>query len=379
MFAPIQRGVKEPAHVPAGPAPSAKTPTRRYVLDDRLFASVLARERKRTDRSEQPLVLMLVAYEAPGHDTSQIIWNLTFDTLANVTREADVVGWIEPGAVVGVILTETRTVDGRMTAEIESRLRRQIARRLDEASSRRLSIRFQVYAGLHTAKVVADAPVAPLPSVDRPTTLGDLAKRGLDVLGSSILLVCLAPLFLAIAALIKLKSRGPVFFRQTRVGHDAKPFTMLKFRTMHANSDHAIHQAYVSQFIQSAAQEGSSQNAPFKIANDPRVTAIGRILRKTSLDELPQLLNVLRGDMSLVGPRPPIPYEVDQYKRWHTRRVLDAKPGVTGLWQVTGRSRTTFDDMVRLDLRYAKQQSLWTDCKILLATPRAVIAGKGAC
>jgi lipopolysaccharide/colanic/teichoic acid biosynthesis glycosyltransferase len=113
--------------------------------------------------------------------------------------------------------------------------------------------------------------------------------------------------------------------------------------------------------------------------NDPRVTPIGHFLRKTSLDELPQLWNVLRGDMSLVGPRPPVPYEVEQYKPWHCRRVVDAKPGITGLWQVTGRSRTTFDEMVRLDLRYARTQSLWTDIKILLATPAAVIAGKGAC
>jgi lipopolysaccharide/colanic/teichoic acid biosynthesis glycosyltransferase len=117
----------------------------------------------------------------------------------------------------------------------------------------------------------------------------------------------------------------------------------------------------------------------FKLTNDTRITPIGHILRKTSLDELPQLWNVVIGEMSLVGPRPPLKYEVDQYKGWHLRRVLDAKPGVTGLWQVTGRSRTTFDEMVRLDLRYVRTYSLWTDLKILLATPRAVIAGKGAC
>ena len=117
----------------------------------------------------------------------------------------------------------------------------------------------------------------------------------------------------------------------------------------------------------------------FKITNDPRVTRVGRVLRKTSLDELPQFINVLLGSMSLVGPRPPIPYEVEQYKPWHCRRVVDAKPGITGLWQVTGRSRTTFDEMVRLDLRYARTRSLWIDIKILLQTPAAVIAGKGAC
>jgi lipopolysaccharide/colanic/teichoic acid biosynthesis glycosyltransferase len=136
----------------------------------------------------------------------------------------------------------------------------------------------------------------------------------------------------------------------------------------------------VTDFIKSgsqAQQPGGSQ--VFKITDDPRVTRIGRFLRKTSLDELPQFWNVLTGDMSLVGPRPPLQYEVEQYRSWHWRRVLEAKPGVTGLWQVAGRSRTTFDEMVRLDLRYVRSRSLWTDLKILLATPRAVVTGRGAC
>jgi lipopolysaccharide/colanic/teichoic acid biosynthesis glycosyltransferase len=146
---------------------------------------------------------------------------------------------------------------------------------------------------------------------------------------------------------------------------------------MYLNSDSAIHQKYVTDFIKSS--DRLDKNGVFKIVDDPRVTPVGRILRKTSLDELPQFWNVLRGDMSLVGPRPPLAYEVKQYKPWHYRRVVEAKPGITGLWQVTGRSRTTFDDMVRLDLRYARTCSVWTDVKILLATPRAVISGKGAC
>jgi len=149
---------------------------------------------------------------------------------------------------------------------------------------------------------------------------------------------------------------------------------------MFANADHALHRDYVSWFIQTSGQaQAGGHNGVFKLTHDPRITPIGRLLRKTSLDELPQFLNVLTGEMSLVGPRPPIPYELEQYKPWHCRRVLDAKPGITGLWQVSGRSRTTFDEMVRLDLRYARTRSLWTDIKILLATPRAVISGKGAC
>jgi lipopolysaccharide/colanic/teichoic acid biosynthesis glycosyltransferase len=155
---------------------------------------------------------------------------------------------------------------------------------------------------------------------------------------------------------------------------------MQKFRTMKVDADAALHREYVTSFINAKAQSQQSAGQPlFKIANDPRVTRVGRVLRKTSLDELPQLWNVLRGEMSLVGPRPALPYELEQYKPWHCRRVLEAKPGITGLWQVVGRSRTTFDEMVRLDLRYAKTCSLWNDLKILAATPAAVFSGKGAC
>jgi lipopolysaccharide/colanic/teichoic acid biosynthesis glycosyltransferase len=207
----------------------------------------------------------------------------------------------------------------------------------------------------------------------------DTTKRAIDILGSAALLLLLAPVLLITAALVKLKSPGPVFFRQERVGRMMKSFTMLKFRTMHVNADSKIHQEYVSSLIKAkAASHGTSGEQVFKLTADPRVTPIGRILRKTSIDELPQLINVLRGEMSLVGPRPPLHYEVEQYQRWHCRRVLEAKPGLTGLWQVAGRSRTTFDEMVRLDLRYARTRSLWTDIKILLATPGAVFAGKGA-
>jgi lipopolysaccharide/colanic/teichoic acid biosynthesis glycosyltransferase len=189
--------------------------------------------------------------------------------------------------------------------------------------------------------------------------------------------VAFGPVLLCVAAAVKLTSKGPVFFRQQRVGEAGEPFTMFKFRTMQVNADHRIHQEYVEKFIQNQAAT-SGKDAVFKLVNDPRVTSVGDFLRRSSLDELPQFWNVLRGDMSLVGPRPPLPYEVARYKRWHRRRVLEAKPGITGLWQVTGRSRTTFDEMVRLDLRYARTRSVWNDLHILLATPKAVLSGKGA-
>ena len=164
-------------------------------------------------------------------------------------------------------------------------------------------------------------------------------------------------LMAGIAVVIKLESRGPVLFSQRRAGMHGRPFRIYKFRTMTQDGD---------------------RGEPLRSLHDPRVTRFGRYLRRTSLDELPQFLNVLKGEMSLVGPRPPIPYELEVYDIWHRRRVLEVKPGITGLWQVNGRSRLRFDDMVRLDLQYARAWSPWLDIKILLRTPRAVLSGEGA-
>jgi lipopolysaccharide/colanic/teichoic acid biosynthesis glycosyltransferase len=213
----------------------------------------------------------------------------------------------------------------------------------------------------------------------RRSSLG--IKRAMDIAGSSLMLALCAPLFLIIAAAIKLSSKGPVLFQQQRVGQRGRLFTFLKFRSMLVDNDPAVHKAFVTNFITSGDKADTSTTSGeqiFKISNDTRVTCIGKFLRKTSLDELPQFLNVLDGEMSLVGPRPPIPYELLAYKTWHRRRVLEVKPGITGLWQVTGRSRVRFDEMVRLDLRYASSWSPWLDAKILLRTPLAVIRGTGA-
>ena len=180
-------------------------------------------------------------------------------------------------------------------------------------------------------------------------------KRAIDIAGSGALLLVLSPFLAAIVALIKLTSKGPVIYKQERLGQLGARFQCLKFRTMYTNNDPKIHQDYVQQFI--AGKDGldnseGSAKPVYKLVKDPRVTFIGGFLRKTSMDELPQFWNVLRGDMSLVGPRPPVPYEFEVYDVWHRRRVLEVRPGVTGLWQVSGRNRTRFDEMVRLDLRY---------------------------
>ena len=205
-------------------------------------------------------------------------------------------------------------------------------------------------------------------------------KRAVDILGSLFGIVLFGPLMLLIALVIKATSPGPVLFRQERLGFLGKPFTFLKFRSMKVNCDHSIHRQYVTKLINGqndAINKGTTDQPVYKINDDPRVTWIGRFLRKTSLDELPQFFNVLKGDMSLVGPRPPIPYECDIYRRWHCRRVLEVKPGITGLWQVSGRSKTTFDEMVRLDLTYVRSWDLRLDVEILLKTLWTVVSTKG--
>ena len=190
-------------------------------------------------------------------------------------------------------------------------------------------------------------------------------------------LVLLAPVWLVVSLLIKLDSRGPVLYRQERVGMDGRIFLFLQFRTMRAGADDREHREYQRRYIQGQPDTnmGDSLRPVYKLHTDPRVTRTGRWLRRTSLDELPQLLNVLRGDMSVVGPRPPIPYEVEAYELWHRKR-LDMKPGMTGLWQVSGRNRLSFDEMVRLDLFYIENWSLWLDLRIMLRTIPVLLRGE---
>jgi lipopolysaccharide/colanic/teichoic acid biosynthesis glycosyltransferase len=355
-----------------------------HVLSEELFKSSLIRMRQRVDRTNQPLVVMLVTLNDRLAADCTPIWERTIAAVAAATRDTDVLGWFECRAVIGVILTDVDVFDGRRRRDLEARLQRTIAARLDRETAGRLSICFHVQSHSPGAGEEGLLPAEPLLLRLRGCRRRDRfyagIKRALDIAGSLTLLAALAPLFALIAVAVTLTSPGPVLFRQVRVGRMMKTFTMLKFRTMLVQGDHAIHHDFVTRFIQAGDRiERPGKSGVFKLTDDPRVTSIGRLLRKTSLDELPQLWNVLRGEMSLVGPRPPIPYEVEHYKSWHRRRVLEAKPGITGLWQVTGRSRTTFDEMVRLDIRYAQTCSLSTDLKILLATPRAVVAGKGAC
>jgi lipopolysaccharide/colanic/teichoic acid biosynthesis glycosyltransferase len=221
-------------------------------------------------------------------------------------------------------------------------------------------------------------PTSGLTSTFAPSRWYQADKRILDLLITIPMLMLIAPVWLLIAAAIRLDSPGPVLLRQVRIGRNGRPFVCYKFRTMHANCDDSLHRRYVAQLIKNGAPsdvDGGKEH--YKLRDDPRVTRVGRILRKTSLDELPQFLNVLRGDMSLVGPRPPLPYEVEQYRPWHLGR-LNGRPGITGLWQVYGRSRVTFEQMVQMDIEYLERPSILRDIKLIFLTVPAVLFGGGA-
>lgn len=244
-----------------------------------------------------------------------------------------------------------------------------------------VKMEYSEMAGIGEAITIDQNLVFTIENLTRGLSRGRYCKRLIDIFGALCGIILLSPVMILIAIIIKITSKGPVFFRQTRLGYQGQSFTFLKFRSMYADCKDGLHKEYLKKFIAGAIDETNmgSQNSPYyKMKHDPRITPFGKFLRKTSLDELPQFFNVLLGQMSLVGPRPPIPYEVADYENWHRKRVLDVKPGITGLWQTTGRSRTTFDEMVRLDLYYAKNWNLRLDMKIIFNTFKAVFTGFGA-
>ena len=361
---------------------SAHTET---ALQENVFHSMLTLERRRAERSGKPFVLMLLDANLE-YGSAAVILEEAAEVIMATKRETDLAGWYKKSDILGVIFTEVSIEGERPLTEIlRTKFETALAKDLGREKAAKIAISLHVFPEIwdrNDSDWVADAKLYPdLNRGNSRKRMPLVIKRVMDVAGSAALLLALSPLLAAIAAIIKLTSKGPVIFEQERLGRFGARFKCLKFRTMFTNNDPKIHQEFIQQFIsgkEECGKENESQQAVYKIITDPRVTPIGAFLRKTSLDELPQFWNVLRGEMSLVGPRPPVPYEFEIYDIWHRRRVLDIKPGVTGLWQVSGRSRTRFDDMVRLDLRYCQTWSLWLDLKILISTPRAVFGGDGA-
>jgi len=360
----------------------------RNILSEELFLGMLCLERKRAERSGDKFTLILLDAR-PAIETAS-----ANDILRRITkaadkarRDTDIAGWYKDHAVLGIIFTELRDTEESGTNEtLRNKIQRSLA---TELTAEELDL---IHISLHTFADDSDdqdsnhdqSNPAFHPDLfhrNQSKWLPLLVKRAMDIAGSAAALLALSPVFAAIAIAIKLTSKGPVLFKQERIGQFGVPFKFLKFRSMYVANNSDAHKAYVQSLIAGSKEQPEGQigeKTVFKIKNDPRVTSIGRFIRRTSLDELPQFWNVLVGQMSLVGPRPPIAYEVEAYYIWHRRRVLEAKPGITGLWQVHGRSKTTFDEMVRLDLQYSQKWTPMMDVKILLQTPGAVFSGDGA-
>lgn len=354
------------------------------------FNSLIHVERKRTERSGRPFLLMLVDVKAfeKQKGRAKAMEKIAY-TLCSCSRKIDIKGWYRRGVVLGVVFTEIAHAGQEVNERIMKKMLQNLSLTLRPDELQKVKISLHSYPEDAEEKPgnknVFDLYLYPdLSRKNRTGRMSLVLKRLFDILGSACALVLLSPLFLVIAVAVRVSSEGPVFYRQTRVGLAGKEFTFLKFRSMFVNNDPNTHIDYIKRYINGASdgdRDGKcipGQGGVYKITHDPRITSIGRLLRRLSLDELPQFINVLKGEMSLVGPRPPIPYECDNYETWHRGRVLEVKPGLTGLWQVRGRSRMAFNDMVRLDLQYARERSFWLDLKILLETPAAVVWCKGA-
>jgi exopolysaccharide biosynthesis polyprenyl glycosylphosphotransferase len=352
--------------------------SRSWLCDDVLlkpsFLRQLNREKSRADRSKAPLSIV-VCEAGDGGDEAMRNEELAH-VLIRAKRQTDVGGQLGDG-VFAVLLPDTNEAGAKSFAD-------KVRSTLSAESTIRLIIRTYPDQLFDSLLVGTVTPLDAFPFLEHRARVGgrgDLVKRAIDVVGSAVLLLLLAPVMLITALAVAITSPGPVIFRQTRLGQGGMPFVFYKFRSMRSDADDTIHRKYVESLIEGRLEDinqGDAKRPLYKMKADPRITAVGRIIRKTSIDELPQLLNVLKGEMSLVGPRPPLAYEVQRYQPWHVRRLLEIKPGITGLWQVEGRSKTSFDEMVRLDLQYIRERSLALDIKILFKTIYVVLKCEGA-
>jgi lipopolysaccharide/colanic/teichoic acid biosynthesis glycosyltransferase/GGDEF domain-containing protein len=380
------------------------------------FLERLIEERNRSDRTRSPFTLVVLPVDASHLDTANGngIYH-TVDALARTMRRSDLWGHYGHDKL-GLLLTDTNEVAAR---RLISRLAHHVSVHTNSEPPP-LKLKPGRYSLIEYPKTLEQYLVKEIVECSEPTedpaslegnggrTLpgngrGELSlleqtslsarrmahgfnarfyekgKRCIDVAGAIVGLLITAIASVPIALLIKTTSRGPVLFKQKRIGRKGQEFTFLKYRTMYHNCDQTLHKEYMERLIRDEAEKRELKGETYyKLADDPRITPVGRYLRKGSIDELPQFYNVLRGEMSLVGPRPPIAYEVRKYEAWQLRRILEAKPGITGLWQVSGRSTMTFKEQVRLDLRYLENQSLWQDIKILFKTIKVVFVTKDA-
>jgi exopolysaccharide biosynthesis polyprenyl glycosylphosphotransferase len=339
------------------------------------FLNRLRIEKRRVDRSKAYLSLALFYFQQKEEKSRNTIQEF-IALLHKHTRESDIKGSVDRD-VIGIILPDTD----------ENGVKRCVKKIAESNGDFNYSVTAGTYPDDVFLKLLSEEEGLPdfFPlDLDEPMESHRFQmalKRVIDILGALVGLILFSPIMLATTIVIKMTSPGPIIFKQTRFGKKGARFQFYKFRSMYWNADDQIHREYVTNLIKGDLQrinQGDKVVPLFKIVNDPRITRVGRIIRRTSIDELPQFFNVLKGEMSLVGPRPPLPYEVQKYEPWHLRRILEVKPGVTGLWQVSGRSRTSFSEMVRLDLHYVQNWSILVDLKIMLKTVKAVFSLKGA-
>jgi exopolysaccharide biosynthesis polyprenyl glycosylphosphotransferase len=338
------------------------------------FLRQMRLEKRRTERSKAPLSLVLFNVDLELTDGANQLRALA-ESLRSSMRETDVLGYVADDCL-GFLLPDTNE-------EGAHSFMRNVRTRNGDLSYSTVVATYpdQVFESLTDGSHghVDNAPLF-LDHEHAQSKVGAIFKRALDILGSAGLIIALSPIMLATAIAVRITSPGAALFTQQRLGRFGKPFEIYKFRSMSAKNDDKAHREYVAKLIQGNLAEinqGDAANPVYKMTRDPRITSVGHFIRKTSIDELPQLFNVLKGDMSLVGPRPPLRYEAEKYQVWHLRRILEVRPGITGLWQVIGRSTTSFDEMVRLDLRYIREWSFWMDVRILLGTVRVVIMRSG--
>lgn len=357
------------------------------------FLAQLQREKRRAERTQRPLSIALYQLEGEEGGDPRTVAAL-LDLLRSRMRETDSLGYLGE-QLIAVLFPDTNEQGVRGFID-----------KLSAAGTLPVTAVASTYPDQLFSRLArggrpsGEFDPAFMDEWMRHRTDGYRGKRLLDIVGALVGITLFAPVMLITALGVALTSPGPIVFKQTRLGRSGIPFTFYKFRSMRCNVDDAIHREFVANLIKgdlatapsgthangakanSIRENGTEANRTeqplYKIKADPRITRIGRFIRKTSIDELPQFFNVLKGDMSLVGPRPPIPYEAASYKPWHYKRVSAMKPGITGLWQVNGRSKVTFDEMVRMDLRYIRDCSLRLDITLLLKTVRAVMGDSGA-